>query len=378
MAITHSYVDYGAGNDTTGDGTIGTPWKTLQKALDTCARNTTDGNQVNLKAGTAHVNAAALDLTTFIAGGALSAAAPLIVAGYTATANDGGTAEIDCNGATMWAAATYDNVLLRYLDIHNGGNNNLCALDTGCDFWRCVFHKGASNPSGKYLLSLTGSTANVIGCRFYDPGDDAARAMSLMNTCKAQDNYIDMGTSATGYGIYTGSGAIVEGNVIKCGHASQIGIYVNVFSTVRQNICYNTAAGTNQGIYLVNWASTGLNNICCGWVGAGGEGILHANPFLLGHNAFWNNTSAYTAMDMIFQDLTANDVTLAADPFVDAANGDFSLTAAAKTALAAKGFPLAYLGAHANTVPNLNIGPIQLAAGSGGGVYRAVMRTLGG
>jgi hypothetical protein len=65
---------------------------------------------------------------------------------------------------------------------------------------------------------------------------------------------------------------------------------------------------------------------------------------------------------------TATNVALAADPFTDAANGDFSLTAAAKTALAAKGFPLAYLGAHANTVPNLNIGPIQMAASTGGGV----------
>ena len=88
--------------------------------------------------------------------------------------------------------------------------------------------------------------------------------------------------------------------------------------------------------------------------------------------------SNYDHTDRVFNDLTANDVALAADPFTDAANGDFSLTAAAKTALAAKGFPLAYLGAHANTVPNLNIGPIQMAASSGGGGRPAFGDRTGG
>jgi len=96
MATTQTYVDYGSGSDATGDGSIGTPWKTLQYAFDHLTRDTTDGNQVNLKAGTAHVNSAALDLATLIAGGALSTTAPLIIRGYTSAANDGGMAEIDC------------------------------------------------------------------------------------------------------------------------------------------------------------------------------------------------------------------------------------------------------------------------------------------
>jgi hypothetical protein len=67
-------------------------------------------------------------------------------------------------------------------------------------------------------------------------------------------------------------------------------------------------------------------------------------------------------LSMVFIDGRANDVALGADPFTNAAAGDFSLTAAAKTALAGKGFPVDYLGAAAATVSNLNIGPIQLAA----------------
>jgi len=161
MAITQNYVDYGGGSDATGDGTIGTPWKTLQKAFDTLTRNATDGNQVNLKAGTPHVNAAALDLATFISGGALAEAAPLIVRGYTAAANDGGVGEIDCGGATMWAAATYDYVILADLEIHSGGDNNLVVLDTYCALFRCEVHKGASSPAGKYLVSVGGGPSST-------------------------------------------------------------------------------------------------------------------------------------------------------------------------------------------------------------------------
>jgi hypothetical protein len=92
---------------------------------------------------------------------------------------------------------------------------------------------------------------------------------------------------------------------------------------------------------------------------------------MVGFNAFYNNTNPYTLGDQIYVDLRANDVTLLADPFVDAANGDFSLTAAAKTALRGVGWPAAYLGAHANTDGHITIGAVQYGeaeAATGGGV----------
>jgi len=94
MAITNYYVDPGGGDDATGDGSIGTPWKTTQYALDHIVRNSTNGDQVNIKAGAADVLAASLSLATY---GAPTYDAPLRFRGYTNIANDGGYGDIHGN-----------------------------------------------------------------------------------------------------------------------------------------------------------------------------------------------------------------------------------------------------------------------------------------
>jgi hypothetical protein len=116
-----------------------------------------------------------------------------------------------------------------------------------------------------------------------------------------------------------------------------------------------------------------MNNIVCGFSGAGGKGIVAGDlsyMAAIGYNAFYNCTSNYGTCNTLY-DLTAHDVSLAADPFTDAANGDFSLTTAGMAALRSLGWPASYLGAHANTDPHITIGALQYgptpAAASGGG-----------
>lgn len=389
MAITQNYVDYGAGNDTTGDGSIGTPWKTLQKAFDTLTRNTTGGNQVNLKAGTAHVNAAALDLTTFVAGGALSSAAPLILRGYTSAANDGGMGEIDCGGATMWADATLDNIAMIDLEMHTFGNNNGIVLDDSISIYRCRIHKGASSPESKNAISLS-QYAHIIGCCVYDY-DYVGISVDDYSVIAYNYIYDIVNPGAVCYGINDNNASVlfVFGNVILGNQTQFTGIQLigsGVNRYVQANVVYNLQAGTNTAIAIGNSATEAAslvqNNIIVGQSGAGGTAILSASvtspSFIIGNNAFYNNTANYSLSVNPLVDLTANDVALAADPFTDAANGDFSLTAAAKAALAGKGWPTSYLGAHANTVPNLNIGPIQMAASAGGGGRPAFGDRTGG
>ncbi len=341
-------------------GTTALPWRSLQGAFDLLTRNAADGNQVNLKAGTAHVNDASLDLDEVIAGGGLSITAPLIVRGYTATANDGGIGEIDCGGATMFLVATYDYVFLADLECHTFGDNHGIALKNLCAVYHCTIHKGASAPSGKYLLTL-GNSSIVAGCDIYDAGTGAYRCISSSNTIRAVDNYIHggAGVGAT-YGIYATSSSFVAGNIVVMADTGAVGIYIGNLGTCERNICYNSTAGTQGGITGITATICVQNNIVVGWSGVGGEGIAAPNIYMLGYNAFYNNTADYSLTDMVFLDLRANDVTLPADPFTSAATGDFSLTAAAKAALADKGFPGQYLGAHANTDSHLNIGPIQL------------------
>ncbi len=88
------FIDPQSGNDTTGDGSIGTPWKTLQKGID----NAAGGDQINVKDSAADVLAAAIDWTSGWSAGT-SRDAPLIIRGYTSAENDGGIGEIDGDDA---------------------------------------------------------------------------------------------------------------------------------------------------------------------------------------------------------------------------------------------------------------------------------------
>jgi hypothetical protein len=363
--LSHYYVDYGAGSDDTGTGAIGAPWKTIQKALDNAVED--DGVQVNIKAGTAQVLAASLDLTAYTTtNGATAFGDPLILRGYTSAANDGGIGEIDCGGNTMWAVTTNDNIGLFDLEIHTCGDNHAVVLDSAGVVVNCEIHAGASSPSGKYLLTLL--SGFVIGCYLHDTGDGAARGISGSISVDCYNNYIVLDNDAeAAYGIY---GCNTFGNIIVCQKTDQRAIESH--QRMIGNIIYNTTAGATSAVRNTSSTYGGshapvINNIIVGFSGVGGIGVQTSRATMIGYNAFYNCTTYVSVTTVNFGDLTANDVALAADPFTDAANGDFSLTAAAKTALAAKGFPTSYLGAHANTVPNLNIGPIQMAAGGAAG-----------
>lgn len=367
MATSQYCVDYGAGNDTTGDGTVGAPWKTIQKALDTITRNATDGDQINIKAGTAQVLAASLTLATY---GTPTAAGPLILRGYTSAINDGGMGEIDCGGFTMWASTAYDYIYHTDLDIHTFGDNTGVYLSNNLLFLRCRVHKGASSPSGKYAIRSDFGSLSVLGCYLYDMGTNGSGIYCAQAALFAKGNLIV--TSGSGRGIYAanGIGDEIAGNVIARDNATGEAINLTGWGNVHHNICYNSAAGTSSAI-AVSGAATCMNNIVVGQSGTGGKAISGNNIIVLGYNAFYNCSTPVSFTDQIFNDLTANDVTLAANPFTDAANGDFGLTIAGKAALRAVGWPAAYLGAHANTDGHVTIGPIQYGEAEAAADYPA-------
>lgn len=355
------------------DGTTTKPYRSIQGACDLLTRNITDGNQINLKAGTAQVNAAAIDLDEVIAGGAMTRFAPLCIRGYTATADDGGIGEIDCGGATMFAATSYDYVMLADLEIHTFGDTDGVVLDTYDIVYHCEIHKGASTPSTKALLKVS-ANAVVMGCNIHDPGASGYCLYTTGVQALTAGNYIRTGSDAGASGIYNAAVSVIERNVVLCGATGAYGIRSigGMGVHIKENAVYNTTAGTTNGILLGSGSSDReggvvINNIVVGWSGAGGIGIYgQYNAWIIGYNAFYNNTTNLTISDQKWIDLTANDITLAADPFVDAANGDFSLTVAAKTALRGLGWPAAFLGAHANTDGHITIGAIQYGEAEGG------------
>ena len=86
-----------------GAGTVGDPYGDLQHALDTMTRDATNGDRINIKAGTDEILAGVIDLTTY---GTPSSAAHLVFQGYTSAAGDGGIGGIDANaGAAVYSAA---------------------------------------------------------------------------------------------------------------------------------------------------------------------------------------------------------------------------------------------------------------------------------
>jgi hypothetical protein len=338
-------------------GSLAAPFRSVQGALDLVTRDSTNGDQINICSADVQDLAAPLALDEY---GAPAEGAPLVLRGYTTATNDGGRGHIRiASGSAIINASATDYTVWVDLDLTGGGNpTRMITLHHHNSFMRCKFlHPGGN----AYPISL-GDYARVIGCYF---ADGFLSASLITNYGVVHGCY---GKCANGM-VASGTGCVITGNIVVVAAALNTALGADVSNNyVAGNIVYYTAAYTGRGISLGNSSgrqnSIAVNNIVCGCSGVGGVGIgtIGGDTIWAGHNAFWNNTANYSVSDTLLVDDTANDVQLLADPFVDAANGDFSLTAAAKAALAAKGWPSSYLGAHANTVPNLNIGPIQLAA----------------
>ena len=362
-------VDDDAAKCTQAAGTTALPWRSVQGALDLITRDATNGDQVNVKAGTAEVLTAALTLATY---GSPSVAAPLVLRGYTSAANDGGVGVLDGNNGnfTIIAGRRADIALID-LRLTNVGGASVLELGARNIVYNCQVDTTAV---GAPTAISSNAGCVVAHCYLHDVPRGIQTGYG--GAMYAYNYIVPSGT--TQYGILNNgtSGDVYIGNVILCSHTGAYGYFANNANTGHtflNNVFYNTTAGTVPGIFLNDNAAgvgqTVLNNIIVGWSGAGGIGIKHdGRPGVVGYNAFYNNATAETYALEPLADL-GGDVTLAADPFTNAATGDFSLTAAAKLALADKGFPGQYLGAHANTDSHLNIGPIQLAAvaASGGG-----------
>ena len=362
MALTQYYVDPAIAANS-GTGAIGDPFGDLQYALNTLTRDTTNGDQINIKAGTAEVLASSLTLATY---GTPAEGAPLVLRGYTSTANDGGYGVIDCGGNTMWASTSYPHVVLIDLEIHTFGNNNGINI-SGSLTWtvaRCKIHKGASSPSSKILCYVIGGT--VIGCHVHDAGTNGTGVQAAV----VLDNFVK--DCPIGITNNTASGA-VAGNFVVDATTSGIAAAADNITITNNAVCSQSAA-TGYGIGSGSSSHSRhvvTNNIIIGYSGAGGAGInFPGDVAVSGFNAFYSNTTDESYGDAVYLDL-GNDVSLGADPFTSATTSDFSLTIAGKAALRGVGYPAAYLGAHANTDGHFTIGPVQYGEAEAAADYPA-------
>lgn len=375
MAPTNYYVRPTNGADVAGQGTThATAYQTLQFALDdiggTHGRDAVNGDQVNICSWAAEGAAALAATISLVAYGAPTSAAPLVLRGYTAVADDGGEGEISLPaGGPIFSDGVLDAVWWIDLYVHStcSGAQTLITGDDDFLFWRCRLDSGGGQAQG--VISCD-DRCQVIRCSIA-AGD---RGMSCGYTDSViAYNYITQ--SATGRYHLARYAEVIVGNICVGGAGSLAAaglIQVTPPTLCAHNVCYG--AGSGGGILVTSGVANNYplvyNNVCCGFSGVGGYGIAQSGVGRVqyeGNNAFWNNTTDFAAASW---EIIANagDVALGADPFVNAAAGNFMLTDVAKAALRSAGWPATYLGA-ALTDPHLTIGPVQYGEDAGGGGY---------
>lgn len=327
MAISEVYVDPSiAGNS--GTGTIGDPYGDLQYALNTEARDATNGDRFNVKAGTAEVLTATLSWTTY---GTPTAAAPCYIQGYTSAAGDGGIGEISGN-ATYKIATLLNYTVLKDMKIGNVGNNDIVTGGSGhhvnveyhtatktsgiavgptdANYSRCSFHDIEATMLG-------GTRARAFGCTFYEGSASCVAAYDANNWGAFIGNVVSVKSTGTGI-TNTGSSNLIIAN----------------------NIIYG-AASNGSGIQLDGTHVLIVNNILEGFSASGGEGLLISGTSrsgrVAGYNGFYN---CATNINGTGYDDLGSDSSYSASPFVDAANGDFRL----KPGIRGGAFPTTFKG----------------------------------
>lgn len=340
MAITQYYVDPSI-NANSGTGTIGDPFGDLQYALDTVTRDSTNGDQFNIKSGTAEVLTAQLSLVSYGGG---STNAPLAFSGYTSSANDGGIGVLDGNGLyKIISAPNYCH--LKDLELRNSGTAGQIAsgsVEYG-SFANCTFHGVSGGTYGVYGL-------RCIGCHFYDIGGTYATGNCNLHGCGLFQGPTNVAThmvlvtqrrTISGCVFYdqssSGSGSIITGNnqntfqifgnSIICD--DNVGINItgqNAGGLVSCNLIEgaSTAINTNQScsvtanaVYNSSVADYSIKNSVFD------NESLSASPFEKTGAATWANAKAY------FAPADVGNVRTGAYSSIDGAKGAIGVQAAA-------------------------------------------------
>jgi hypothetical protein len=340
---TQNYVDPSIAGDS-GSGTVGDPYGDLQYALNQITRDATNGDQINIKAGTAESLGSALSLASY---GTPTADAPLVMRGYTSAANDGGIGAIDCNTYQMFSSDP-NYVHLMEIDVYDGpGADSMVNLGNYCSIHSCeVYNSYIGIETGthghvfsnhvhdhtNYGIDLQDTTAIAIANFVYDAKFGIRAGTAIFNI-------VSLSTATSGAQGIT----IADLNAMVMNNS----IYADASPPSASGIQGTTADGASV-----------LNNIVEGWDGASSKGFdLQNDLALYGGNAAYNNGTDYSVTGDAFLNLGSN-ATLGSSPFTDATNDDFTLV----TNLYA--IPQSFMGASCYT--GLEKGAVQEGTGVGG------------
>lgn len=286
MAVPNNYyVDPASGSDSTGTGTIGSPWASVQHAANNIIKDTTNSDQINVKAGSADVLSATLNVSSY----APDNKNPLIIRGYTSAANDGGQGEIDGNGGQINSSA-----YVAWIDMKlgNQGSSNLSGIAAqNCEI------------SGSTSTSFGGSIINWYNCYLHDIAGISVGGINF-HGCYIEEGDTIPFSSSNGALYFGNSNARIINNILILKSTN-----INGFHTQRErnyfvnNTIFSVNASTASGLLLGDTQycryTTVANNIVEGFSGTGGKGIYFDNnsygywPFIAANSVFNCDTAFY-------------------------------------------------------------------------------------
>lgn len=356
MPRTMYYVDPVSGSNGNAGTSDGAAWSTLEFAIANITRDATNGDQINCKSNGTHSLAATLNLQSYATDATESA--PLVIAGYTATADDGGVADIDCTGFPFIDDSVFDYLQLRNLDVvggdaskifesdrntvllncyfeQTGGGNNAKFDGVGSEAWGCHF-KGAG-ASTKYLFEGIGTNGSVYHCLFEEL---AVESRGILGIRRMIGCVVLLNSTATSAGV------VSPGSVLAM-----------------NNIIFNAAASTQSGLNPAS-GSTLVDNYIEGYSGTGGKAISCGAVTVLAGNRWFDCETGINVTNDYGQHI--DNQAVAGSGLTDAANGDISLTQYLRDG---KGFPQTWRNFDGGFARNVNVGAVQnvYSAGGGGG-----------
>lgn len=345
------YCDFSSGNDTTGSGTTGSPYKTTGKCVSVC----NGGDTINISNVAAEVLTTSISWTGSGATTAIAAATPLTIQAW----NNGGSitianpvgnilaAELNGNSAvaSIFATASMPSyVTLVGLKMH-GTTSSAISPQIYWNVHQCEFYAIAGTSTT--MLNCTSGENTVTNCYFHDDTGTTVTGVAIGSSSLIYGCYF---SGLSGYSVkVTGNTNAIISNIIKCGKTGGLNV-LGILPWIFNNTIVGDGTASQVGITLssANHRSMIINNIITDISGTSAIGInfagstTGANAYLFGNNSLRNNTTNYSNKLVFGIDITANDVTETSTPYVSAGTGNYGLVTGALSIAAA--FPKGVTG----------------------------------
>ncbi len=298
-APSETYVDPSIAANS-GTGTIGDPYGDLQYALDTMTRDSTNGDRINIKSGTAEILTGTISLASY---GTPGATAGLIFQGYDSVAGDGGIGVLDGNGGNFSCCTSTTAHFHKHMRFTNTGSAACVKLG----YYSKIVECEADNSTGGGIDCVPYYNS-AIQCYVHNVGGNGIR------TEMAHGCYVANETNKVTHAILLNTRGVALFNFISIDGSSNGITAQNPGNAFGNSVL--SSAGTGYGIdALGGFNHTSMrNNLVEGFSGTGGKGFsMSGDTWGLDYSGAYNNTTNYSGAgdDILIDD----NETLVASPF---------------------------------------------------------------